>query len=521
MEKECACLCGMGLSRGCRCRQQGRVPAETAAADSKPALALAPEEEHLEADAAAWHCAGKGGIASPMLPPPPRRCSLQDLPPELLVEIFASLPGTDLPSLARTCTKFHHILHTDSIWRRRCREEFGVCENLQSLEMMGMSCREVYAKLLHPSRHILGLWQPENGPYGGLLNVVVNGLHITGWMYLPPPNPRMDDPMQFRPVFRIRLTQRKSTKVECMYGRRGPHRCHMQIQKDRFSTKCNQMNYHGISSWNREDLGRWLREEWEQTLEDIFQEDRLQFFLMKFIYQQYDNCLTYRRIYLPPSHPDDLIRPGLFKGTHDTHGLEIVMLSFHGKQARVTKMTGDLRVPAGQQLIEIHLMHRIQLPNVEIFRNFNELSCIVQEVHERVIQEQQQQQQQQQGDRTEDGEGLGWQSPVQPSVGESGAAALEEQPVQFVLPAGVRSSNQNYPRTCRMCFYGVGTVAIYGFANLRRIPGVFILFDEDHFGFIWLELKCFSLYIRAQVNFQNAEAPSPQAFQEMLENFLY
>lgn len=51
------------------------------------------------------------------------------------------------------------------------------------------------------------------------------------------------------------------------------------------------------------------------------------------------NCLTYRRIYLPPSHPDDLIRPGLFKGTYGSHGLEIVMLSFHGKHARGTKIT--------------------------------------------------------------------------------------------------------------------------------------------------------------------------------------
>lgn len=53
----------------------------------------------------------------------------------------------------------------------------------------------------------------------------------------------------------------------------------------------------------------------------------------------HSNCLTYRRIYLPPSHPDDLIRPGLFKGTYGSHGLEIVMLSFHGKHARGTKIT--------------------------------------------------------------------------------------------------------------------------------------------------------------------------------------
>lgn len=64
------------------------------------------------------------------------------------------------------------------------------------------------------------------------------------------------------------------------------------------------------------------------------------------------NCLTYRRIYLPPSHPDDLIKPGLFKGTYGSHGLEIVMLSFHGSRARGTKITVSYIIasqPPGRQ----------------------------------------------------------------------------------------------------------------------------------------------------------------------------
>lgn len=69
---------------------------------------------------------------------------------------------------------------------------------------------------------------------------------------------------------------------------------------------------------------------------------------MKFIYHRYDNCLTYFLIYLLPSYLDDLIRPGLFKGTYDAYSLKIVMLSFHGKHARATKITGDPNIPAGQ-----------------------------------------------------------------------------------------------------------------------------------------------------------------------------
>ncbi|XP_022438680.1 F-box only protein 31 isoform X4 [Delphinapterus leucas] len=361
----CARLCGVGPSRGCRRRQQRRGPAEAAAADSEPDTD--PEEERIEAGAAALAGAGGSRSAGPTSPP---RCSLLELPPELLVEIFASLPGTDLPSLAQVCTKFRRILHTDTIWRRRCREEYGVCENLRKLEITGVSCRDVYAKcinprvksgrfmkilpdyehmeyrdvytcLLHRYRHILGLWQPDIGPYGGLLNVVVDGLFIIGWMYLPPHDPHVDDPMRFKPLFRIHLMERKSATVECMYGHRGPHNGHVQIvKKDEFSTKCNQTDHHRMSGGRQEEFRTWLREEWGRTLEDIFHEHMQELILMKFIYtSQYDNCLTYRRIYLPPSHPDDLIRPGLFKGTYGSHGLEIVMLSFHGKHARGTKIT--------------------------------------------------------------------------------------------------------------------------------------------------------------------------------------
>ncbi|XP_074170572.1 F-box only protein 31 isoform X3 [Rhinolophus sinicus] len=393
--------------------------------------------------------------------------------------------------------------------------------------------------VLHRYRHILGLWQPDIGPYGGLLNVVVDGLFIIGWMYLPPHDPHVDDPMRFKPLFRIHLMERKSATVECMYGHRGPHNGHVQIvKKDEFSTKCNQTDHHRMSGGRQEEFRTWLREEWGRTLEDIFHEHMQELILMKFIYtSQYDNCLTYRRIYLPPSHPDDLIRPGLFKGTYGSHGLEIVMLSFHGKCARATKITGDPNIPAGQQTVEIDLMHRIQLPDVENLRNFNELSRIVLEVREQVRLEQQQQQE----DRPEDGEGHGRHSPrepqhapAQPSAGppaekgrepgDGGAMAAEEQPAQsgqgqpFVLPVGVSSRNEDYPRTCRMCFYGTGLIAGHGFTSPERTPGVFILFDQDRFGFIWLELKSFSLYSRVQASFRNADAPSPQAFEEMLKN---
>ncbi|XP_065272770.1 F-box only protein 31 isoform X1 [Emys orbicularis] len=550
----CARLCGVGPSRGCRRRGAQREQRREGPADSEPDTDA--EEERIEG--------ARLGPGEAPAPAPAARAplSLLELPPELLVQIFGSLPGTDLPSLARVCSTFRRILRTDTIWRRRCREEYGVCENLRKLEITGVSCRDVYAKrinprvksgrfmkilpdyehmeyrdvytcLLHRYRHILGLWQPDIGPYGGLLNVVVDGLFIIGWMYLPPHDPHVDDPMRFKPLFRIHLMERKSATVECMYGHKGPHNGHIQIvKKDEFSTKCNQTDHHRMSGGRQEEFRTWLREEWGRTLEDIFHEHMQELILMKFIYtSQYDNCLTYRRIYLPPSSPADLLKPGLFKGTYGSHGLEIVMLSFHGKKAKGTKITGDPNIPAGQQTVEIDLAHPIQLPDIENLRNFNELSRIVLEVQEQVRREQQQEEEEEGQDeeegRSRQGDSQQAEQPAQKDdAGAEGteaagtAAAPESAPTSqpFVLPVGVISRNEDYPRTCRMCFYGTGLIAGHGFTSPERTPGIFILFDDDRFGFIWLELKSFSLYSRIKISFQNAEAPSREAFDEMLKN---
>lgn len=54
-------------------------------------------------------------------------------------------------------------------------------------------------------------------------------MFIIGWMYLPPHDPHVNDPMRFKPLFRIHLMERKSATVECMYGHRGPHNGHIQV----------------------------------------------------------------------------------------------------------------------------------------------------------------------------------------------------------------------------------------------------------------------------------------------------
>uniref|UniRef100_A0A8C7K921 F-box protein 31 n=1 Tax=Oncorhynchus kisutch TaxID=8019 RepID=A0A8C7K921_ONCKI len=496
----CARLCGVGQSRRCRRRQRHNQQDQGSDSDMD-------DEEGVRIVGKTQ--AVTGGPENPS--------SLLDLPPELLVGIFSSLPGTELPNLALVCKTFRQILSTETIWRRRCTEEFGMREDLRKIEVVGVSSRELYAKLLHPYRHILGLWQPDIGPYGGLLNVVVDGLFILGWMYLPPHDPRVEDPMRRRPLFRIHMLESNKAAVECMYGHKGPHKGDVQTgKKDEFSTKCNQTDHHRMPGGRQEEFRTWLEEEWGRTLEDIFHEHMQELILMKFIYtSQYDNCLTYRRIYLPPRLPSDLLQPGLFKGTYGSHGLEIIMLSFHGPRARATKLTGDPNVPAGQLTLDVDLNRPVHLPDLEHQRSVEELSRLVLGVHEEAQQEAQ--------SPDVDPQGVAGlelameaQSESRHPGPSSSSAPLEAQP--FVLPLGVMARNEVYPRTCKMCFYGTGLIAGHGFTSPERTPGLFILFDEDRFGFIWLELKSFSLYSRLTDQLAHAYAPNMELFEAMLRN---
>lgn len=97
-------------------------------------------------------------------------------------------------------------------------------------------------------------------------------------MYLPPHDPRVEDPMRRRPLFRIHMWEKNKATVECMYGHKGPHKGDIQVKctiinhngqilpqflqnidlffqtvkKDEFSTKCNQTDHHRMPGGRQE-----------------------------------------------------------------------------------------------------------------------------------------------------------------------------------------------------------------------------------------------------------------------------
>lgn len=79
------------------------------------------------------------------------------------------------------------------------------------------------------------LWQETNynfmaAKWLNIFFIQVDGLFIIGWMYLPPHDPRVEDPMRRRPLFRIHMWESNKATVECMYGHKGPHKGDIQVR---------------------------------------------------------------------------------------------------------------------------------------------------------------------------------------------------------------------------------------------------------------------------------------------------
>uniref|UniRef100_A0A8C4QQP3 Uncharacterized protein n=1 Tax=Eptatretus burgeri TaxID=7764 RepID=A0A8C4QQP3_EPTBU len=365
---------------------------------------------------------------------------------------------------------------------------------------------------------------------------------------------------------------------------------------------------------------------------------------MKFIYtSQYDNCLTYKRIFLPRPDLGAPLLPGLFKGTYGSHGLELVLLSFHGESAHVTKITGDPNVPAGQTSLQIDMSQPLVLDHLEQQQNLQALVEIVsqwetwQASTERQIypeendddddearQEEAEgyshsipeegrwlcrrlaQEAQDGGDKLEEqseisrqkvagsccwpidsldrqcesdpfqAEGQSSSRPQQvgsivaeevvlehdqsgeadavQEANENGRACEEvmcpkvEQPVdegqlrremnirweregqqvasreaqgllvceEFHLPPEVLGRLTTLPRICHSRYYGKGLIAGHGFTSPQQTPGIFVHFDDDTFGFLWLQLRTFSIYSRVHEYLPRGTAPSTRAFLDML-----
>ncbi|XP_060593212.1 F-box only protein 31-like [Ruditapes philippinarum] len=162
------------------------------------------------------------------------------------------------------------------------------------------------------------------------------------------------------------------------------------------------------------------------------------------------------------------IQPGLFKGTYGGHGTEIVHLYYDsgGTCGHGQKISGDPNVPSGEVSLRFNIANHMVLDKEQ--QQFHalrqeELDDEVKSAfnHEKMLQ----------------------------------------QP--FLMPSDIHIDDRNAvcPKFCIARFLGKGTVSPMGYRHPSLINVHFIVFDENKFGVLWIDLHSFSLFSRVEETF--------------------
>jgi hypothetical protein len=332
-----------------------------------------------------------------------------------------------------------------------------------------VSARIFYRDMLHKYRRLLGLWARRNlNHYGSLLRVSARGGTIVFEELLPPPPGCFYDPL--RSVLFLTFT----------WGRRDAQ---LKIQSHQPPYVCEKVNL-GLAFEDGEqdpvlklrlsnfaDQRSWARPEIPVMIPPACVEADPHRLRSMAIYSARSQ-LSYTRLRVESSlTPSGAVRnrlplsPGIFKGTYGVHGIQLIHLVIPTGSSLLnatgTKITGDPNIPCGDVSFVVKsgrclAMDMATQRSVEKIKRFMAEPCY--EVN------------------YEEDELYDFEAPVECRLSE---------PVEYVRCKGRWSCE------CR--------VATKPDLLPRTIPGNFILFTEDVFAVLFLELNSLILFHRARL----------------------
>ncbi|KAL9975644.1 hypothetical protein ACROYT_G012827 [Oculina patagonica] len=375
---------------------------------------------------------------------------------ELLASIFKHLTGLELGRVAKTCQRFRNACFIDQIWQHLCYRDYGV----SSLDQWSLSSfRELYIIVLHKYGCLLGVWKCSINPYGGLVHVKASPGKIEAFDCRAPYDPDITGGLRPKLMFAIKVQDGEAVTACYSDWEEIPHSGNLRIgdtvegKLPQFGFKCNNWSNHEIPSDREEGMGvlrRWMKEEYNNENLLFFQPHMVQLVLMRYVtmHSLHRQPLQFEALELPqPSLNDIVMTPGVFKGTYSSHGVELVMVTVVDEKLIGTKITGDPNVPGGQVTFEVDLRRPV-----------------IDDPQPEPGQEQQ--------------------------LGQCHSR-------EFNLPPSYEARYTNFPNVYLARYHGRGQIASHGFVSPQWTPGHFVLFNDDLFGFLWLELMAFSVYSRA------------------------
>ncbi|XP_062502730.1 F-box only protein 31-like [Corticium candelabrum] len=417
------------------------------------------------------------------------RMILCDLPNELLLMVLEYLSSSAIATLARVCWHLHDLVNTDSLWSRLCRQEFGV----ESLVQWNVSSfQELYSRVLFPYRYLLGVWEGDLKYYGELMEARVDNGRILGQLWRASSSQNIDLPLYAEPLFAVEVSD-KEVRTVCLYrdmkGKRATlKKCHsgstellevqFKVMYDFTKTKVDSVS-----------LRSWVREEYPPAFADIWENHGFlrQAFTNRYKSLQFRQQLVqYRPVALPPSLSSDFpLKPGIYKGTYSSHGIELILVTMEGSIVKGQKLTGDPNIPASK----VTFQGLLQCPippdqysswGAAIFNHRQMLS----EIRNQVDREEQEH------SRRTNVESR------QLTVTMLNSVPLQEHP--FSVSLGFSGDLQTYPNVSLARFPSSGQVAGDGYVNPQWSLNQLVLFPSGNFAIVWMELRSVSFYCKAQ-----------------------
>ncbi|KAL5022586.1 hypothetical protein ScPMuIL_001741 [Solemya velum] len=277
-----------------------------------------------------------------------RSLTIVDLPPELITHILFLLNGRDIGNVSMTCQSLRAAAMVDTVWQSKCIKDYklSTCDSWQT------TFRDIYTKVLYKYGTLLGLWQLDLNPYGGVVHVSLDHGKILARQYSAPVNPHIRNPLRAADLFSISLQDCDGLELFCLRGYHQPHNCEIVIGTGEFTLKCCDTQCHRHPEGKQKEFEMWVAEETGMSSPNFsaFNQGH-DLLILKFITTMFhrEDILSFKALTIPSSKLSYPIQPGLFKGHYGSHGIEVVQLSYTEKasdmyKSHVSSLKGDPNV---------------------------------------------------------------------------------------------------------------------------------------------------------------------------------
>lgn len=390
--------------------------------------------------------------------------SVEDLPAELLLHIFQFIPIRDYLSLSLVCKNFYLVIQSDWIWQLHCKKLYN--QDIDCWTNIN-SYHDLYRKVLHRYGPLLGLWYRDIDPYGGLACIKIENSAIVCNEYVLRRNegtleisnefdiirrslfkitPNDDDDGVFIKLLSFSFLRDHNTTGSVIILRKDENQFITEFQLKCVQKDDPESSLIAFTQFPRSEIYRqWFLEENpnfddEDIVTRSLLEKKLHVNLLTLELTSYMRLTGLSRHCITDNMP---LCCGIYSGSYGAHGVEILHVYVEDNMLIGKKLSGDPNVPAGTVSVRAFL------------------------------------------DRPA----------VDTSSPESHIIKNDRKLYPFSLPADYNHRSRGIPTHYYGGFDGEGQIAYHGYKDPKFIPGLFVIFDKDTFGFLWMErLKSFILF---------------------------